>query len=66
MIALKPLHIILIGIALMVTGWVLPMLMVLRILQSTFALNFITYAFQVAGFFLGIIGVSMHVRLTKK
>ena len=66
MMSLKPLHIILIGIALMVTGWVLPFLMVLRILESTFALNFVTYTFQVTGFFLGIIGVSMHVRLTKK
>lgn len=63
---LKPVQMILIGIGLMLAGIVFPFLMVLRVIESSFALNFISFTAQVSGLFLGIIGAAMHVRLNKK
>jgi len=62
----SPFKIILIGFALAVLGVVLPFLMVLHILKSTFFLNFFSYAASLAGLILGIIGAAMYVRLKKK
>jgi hypothetical protein len=40
-------------------GVVLPFLMVIKILESTFFLNFFSYAAQVSGVILGILGLAM-------
>jgi hypothetical protein len=63
---ISPLKIILIGFALAVLGVVLPFLMVIHVLESTFFLNFFSYASSTAGLILGIVGAAMHVRLKKK
>jgi hypothetical protein len=52
----NPLHIILLGFFLVLMGVVLPMLMVMQILKSTFFLNFLAYASSFSGLLLGIIG----------
>jgi len=64
--SLSPLKIILIGFALVVLGVVLPFLMVLHILESTFFLNYFSYTASLAGLILGIIGSALYVRLKKK
>ena len=64
--SLSPLKIILIGFALVVLGAVLPFLMVLHILESTFFLNFFSYSASLVGLFLGLIGSAYYVRLNKK
>jgi hypothetical protein len=53
---------ILIGFVLVVLGAVLPFLIVLQIIESTFFLNFFAYGASLAGLFLGFIGASMYVR----
>jgi hypothetical protein len=63
---LEPIHIILIGIGLMLLGWILPFLMVMHMLESSFFLNFFAYGAQVSGLFLGVIGTAFYVRLKKK
>lgn len=45
------------GFFLVLLGAVLPFLMVLKILESSFFLNFFSYAMQVTGVILGLIGV---------
>lgn len=50
-----------IGFLCVLAGAVLPFLMVMRILPSTFLLNFISYIVSVVGIFLGVIGVAMYV-----
>lgn len=47
----RPLIFILLGSLGLVVGVVLPFLMVLRILASTFALNFLAFASSVGGLF---------------
>ncbi len=63
---LSPLQLILIGFALMVVGVVLPLLMVIHVIESTFFLNFFSYTASLVGLILGISGAAMYARLKKK
>lgn len=45
------------GFFLVLLGAVLPFLMVIKILESTFFLNFFAYGAQVTGIALGLIGI---------
>jgi hypothetical protein len=60
----SPQHVIfiLIGFVLVVLGAVLPFLMVMQIIKSTFFLNFFSYGATVSGLFLGLIGATQYVR----
>lgn len=49
------------GFVLMLAGFVLPFLMMLDLIRSTFALNFFSYGVSTAGLFLGIIGIALQV-----
>lgn len=53
----KAFGLIAIGFFLVVLGALLPFLMVLKILESTFFLNFFSYGAQVTGVAIGLIGV---------
>jgi hypothetical protein len=66
MIRIPPGALILIGFLLVVAGMVLPFLMVIHLLPSTFFLNFFSYGASLTGLFLGIIGASLYVRGSKK
>jgi positive regulator of sigma E activity len=55
-----------IGFVLVLLGAILPFLMVMRILNSTFFLNFFSYGVSVVGLFLGIIGSALLVTYHKR
>lgn len=61
----KPVTWIVVGFVLVLLGFVLPWLMVLKILQSTLLLNFVSFSATVSGLFLGLAGAAWHVRLEK-
>ena len=61
----RPVYLIMIGFGLVLLGAILPFLMVMRIVQSTFFLNFFSYGASVIGLFLGIIGSAMFVQYRK-
>ena len=48
------------GVILMLLGIVLPFLMVIQVLESTFFLNFFSWGISVAGLALGTIGFAMY------
>jgi hypothetical protein len=50
------------GVFLMVLGIVLPFLMVVKVLESTFFLNFFSWGASVAGLALGTIGFALWSR----
>lgn len=50
-----------VGFLMVLTGAVLPFLVVLRYLPSTFSVNFIAFAASTVGIFLGVISVAMYV-----
>jgi membrane associated rhomboid family serine protease len=55
-----------IGFVLVLFGAVVPWLMVLQIVKSTFALNFLGYAASISGLVLGVVGVSFYARRHKR
>ena len=61
-----PKRLIVIGFFLVTFGFVAPFLIVLGVLQSTFFLNFISYAASVGGLFMGMIGAAWMTRLNRK
>lgn len=63
---MQPWNLILIGFLLSVLGVVLPFLMVIHIIESTFFLNFLSFIGSVTGLILGIIGAALYVRSRKK
>jgi hypothetical protein len=60
MTRLDPRQIILIGFVLVVLGFVIPFLMVIRIIEPSFFLGFLSYGASVAGLFLGLIGAAWY------
>jgi hypothetical protein len=58
----KPQFMIALGFILVVLGWILPFLMVLHIIKSTFFWNFFSFGASVAGVFLGILGTALYSR----
>jgi hypothetical protein len=63
---LRSYRLLLIGFFMVLAGVILPFLMVLRILESTFFLNFFSYTLSTLGVFLGIIGTAMYVRENRR
>ncbi|GAB4152469.1 MAG: hypothetical protein Fur0021_17300 [Candidatus Promineifilaceae bacterium] len=58
---MRPLKLVLIGFLLVLLGAVLPFLMVIRIVEPSFLLSFISYGASVGGLFLGVIGAASYV-----
>lgn len=54
------------GLILMLLGIALPFLILVKVLESTFFLNFFAYGASVSGLFLGVIGVATWVRTKKE
>jgi len=63
---MHPWQLILLGFVLSLMGVILPFLMVIQILPSTFFLNFFSYAASLTGLFLGIIGASRYIQENRK
>ncbi len=62
----SPRFLLTLGLFLMLLGIVLPFMLVVHILESTFFLNFIAFASQVAGLFLGTIGIVFYAGAKKR
>lgn len=58
----KPRSLVLYGFILMLLGVVFPFLMVMKILESTFFLNFFSYILSLVGMILGIIGIAFEFK----
>lgn len=54
------------GLVLMLLGMILPLLMVMRMIESTFFLNFFAWGVSVSGLFLGFIGVATWSKMRKE
>lgn len=58
MIRLSSRAIIFIGFILVLLGFLLPLLMVMKVLESTYFLNFISFAASLIGLLLGLMGAA--------
>jgi hypothetical protein len=54
------------GFILVLLGFVLPLLIVLKILESTFPLNFFSFTVSLAGLFLGLIGAAQYAAESRR
>ena len=58
----SPRFLLSLGVILMLLGIILPFLMVIHVLESTFFLNFFSWGASVAGLSFGTIGFAMYSR----
>ncbi|MEW6046341.1 MAG: hypothetical protein AB1609_07645 [Bacillota bacterium] len=61
----KPIGLVAAGLLLLVLGWVLPFLMVVRILPPSFLLSFVAYAASLIGLAVGLFGLVEYVRSSR-
>ncbi|NWG08257.1 MAG: hypothetical protein HXY35_16400 [Chloroflexi bacterium] len=61
----NPRFLLSLGVFLMLLGILLPFLMVIKVLESTFFLNFFSWSASVAGLSFGTIGFAMYARAEK-
>ena len=54
------------GFFCLLAGFILPFLMVLNEIPSTFFLNFLAFTLSTGGLILGIVGATFYVRLRNK
>jgi len=54
------------GLILLFSGWIIPLLMVMHVIPSTFTLNFLGWMFSVGGLFLGFVGAAIWVKTKKE
>ena len=59
---IHPRAMIITGLVLVLLGFVVPFLMVLKILEASFALSFLSYGASVTGLLLGLIGAAWYSR----
>ena len=62
---ITPTHMVIIGSFLLVMKAVLPFLMVMQVFPSTIFLNFLSYASQVIGLFVGMYGAITIVKINR-
>jgi len=66
MIDSNPRALLFLALGLLLFGWVMPFLMVLHLVESTFFLNFLSWGASVSGFYLGIAAVAGLVHKRKE
>lgn len=59
MILEHPERLIVAAVFMLLFGCVMPFLMVIKVFESTFFLNFLSYTMSVLGLLLGIVGIAM-------
>jgi len=57
----KSFNMIIVGFILLVTGVVVPLLMVTGVLESTFLWNTVAIVAQIAGLILGLVGIGIYM-----
>jgi len=62
MMNISPIRLMAIGTGLLLVGVILPFLMILRVIEPSFPLGFISYASSLAGLVLGFVGLAQYIR----
>ncbi len=55
-----------VGGILLVLGFVFPLLMVIKLVEATFWLSFLSHACSIVGMFLGFLGLFSYIRIERK
>lgn len=65
MLSWRPWKIIGLGFTLVLLGVLIPLLIVIRVIQSTLFLNFLAYTLSTAGMIIGFIGMTFLVKVRR-
>jgi hypothetical protein len=65
MISIQPKKFIAIGFVLVLFGFLVPLLMVIKVIEAGYILGFLSYGASVSGLLLGIIGAFSYTRLKR-
>jgi hypothetical protein len=57
---------IFLGFLMVLFGFLVPFLMVIKVMPASYFWGFLSYAVSVAGLFIGLIGASQYVRIHRK
>ena len=57
----QPRRLLILAFFMLLAGAVLPLLMIIGVLESTFLTNFVAYGVSAAGLFVGILAIAMWV-----
>lgn len=57
---------LLVAFGMLLLGFILPLLMIMQVLRSTFLLNFIAYICSVGGLIVGMIGFVTYVKRSRR
>ena len=63
---ISPRFFFILGSILLLIGWFIPLLILMRMIPSTFVLNFIGWSASVSGLFLGFLGGATWVKMNKE
>ena len=63
---IQPTKMIVLGFFLVVFGFIGPFLMVLRVVDSSFWLSFLSYTASISGLILGVLGSALYVSRRRK
>ncbi len=66
MLTRNPFCMMVIGVLLMILGVALPLLMVIKLIESTFLLAFVSYGASLVGMVLAFLGLFSFVRFRRK
>ncbi|HSG44377.1 MAG TPA: hypothetical protein VLA72_14605 [Anaerolineales bacterium] len=61
----SPRFLLTLGLILLLAGWITPLLIIMRVIPSTFFLNFLSWGMSVAGLFLGFVSGAMWVKMNR-
>lgn len=61
----RPERLIAIAVIMLLFGCIMPFLMVIQVVTSTFFMNFLSFALSVAGLYIGILGIAQMRTRTK-
>lgn len=62
---LSPVKMMVLGTLMMILGVVLPLLMVVKVIESTFLLAFISYGFSLVGMVMAFLGLFSYVSIRR-
>jgi len=54
------------GLIFLFAGWIIPLLIIMQVVPSTFLLNFLSWGTSVSGLFFGFIGGAMIISINKE
>ncbi len=57
----EPRNLLLIGFVMLLLGFFIPFLILLHLIPSTFAVNFLAFGFSIVGLLLGFIGIAFYI-----